>query len=193
MHYYSKDVAEKLVRLEIENRKHALSLYDEIEKVVRSFDGKVLNKRLETALQGVYKYTYVERRYNSFAIEICVDNDWVKGESKYGVHYVECRNLQLTQKLYTHSDGRYEPKENVMINNPTGKSERIIADVIIEGLKRGKKGLENEIADYEKWLTKVDEAKEKLESLTKEIESVTHDIPYLIRDYFDLNYYVRKN
>ena len=65
---YTNEDARKLVELEIQNRKEALKLYPEIIKVVEQFDGKVLNKRLETALKKVNERLCCKRGYSDFRI-----------------------------------------------------------------------------------------------------------------------------
>ena len=52
-HYYCNEDAKNLVRLEIENRKSALAVYDEVIELVKKYDGKILNKRFETALKKI--------------------------------------------------------------------------------------------------------------------------------------------
>lgn len=55
--YGSEELARKLVQKEIEVKEDFVRKVPEMIEVVRKFDGKVLNKRLETALRNVYHVT----------------------------------------------------------------------------------------------------------------------------------------
>ena len=184
-------IAKKLVELEIQNRKDALELYDKIIPVVKKFDGKILNKRFDTALKEIDNYLSYDRRFSFFSIEWYTKNDFVKGEpDRLGMcmaHYVKTRQLTLTSHLYAVADRTFPDK--VMAD----ENGRMKADVIIKALEEGKAKLETEICAMEIGMEKADEYKKKLEELKAEIEKTTKEIPYLIKDYFDLDYSVRKS
>ena len=66
----SNEMSEKLVLLEIKNKKEMLKLYDGVIETLEKFDGKEITKRIQTALQkNVSKDLYVVREYNSFIIK----------------------------------------------------------------------------------------------------------------------------
>lgn len=188
MKYYCNEDARNLVELEIENRKEALKLYDGIIEVVKKFDGKVLNKRFETALKKVDERLSFNRRYSCFEIEMSVlDNNCCKSTKKddWGYSctiYISDNYLALNGFLETYS---YDKNKKVLLDN-----ERIISSVLIESLNKGKKQIEKEIVTFEESLNKVSEWKEKLESLKSEMEKTMKDIPYIIKDYYDINYHV---
>ena len=122
--YYCNEDALNLVKLEIENRKEALKLYDGIIEVVKKFDGKVLNKRFDTALKNFDGRLSYNREHSWFEINMNVfDNRSCKSIKKdsYGyshTNYISDSYLRLNSMLYTYS---YDPDEKVVLNN-----ERII-------------------------------------------------------------------
>ena len=190
MSYVDKELARKLVMLEIQNRKEALELYDKIIPVIKKFDGKVLNKRLETALKAVDERLRVDGGYSSFRIEMrpksnIVFSDKVDANGYRECAYVDDRELCLNTVLFT-TLSYYDRK--VMLD----EDNRIIADVILEALKSGKKKMEENIADLEANFDKVEEFEKHLEELRKEMEDAMNEIPFLIRNYFGLNYHIRR-
>lgn len=188
MKHYCNEDARNLVELEIQNRKEALKLYDGIIEVVKKFDGKVLNKRFETALKKVDGRLSCNRSYSWFEINMSVfDNRTCKSVKKdsYGyscTNYLTDNYLRLNSLLYTYSSN---PADKTMLDN-----ERIKADVLIESLNNGKKYIEEKIAELESSIDKVDGWKKELEALKSQMEKVMKEVPYLIRDYYDINYRV---
>ena len=188
MRHYCNEDARNLVELEIQNRKEALKLYDGIIEVVQKFDGKVLNKRFDTALKKVDERLSCNREHSWFEINMSVfDNRSCKSVKKdsYGyscTNYITDNYLRLNNLVYTYS---YNPKDNVMLDN-----ERIISSVLIEALNKGKEQMENKIKELENSIDKVDEWKSKLKALQIEMEEVMKEVPYIIREYYDINYRV---
>lgn len=188
MKYYCNEDARNLVELEIKNRREALKLYDGIIEVVEKFNGKVLNKRFDTALKNVDKRLGFNRSYSSFEIEMSLfDNDSCKSVKKdsFGYShtiYITNRYLILNSYLETYTLDR--SKKSLLDN------ERIVSSVLIESLNNGRKQIEEKIVALEESLDKVVEWREKLESLKNEMEKTMKDIPYIIRDYYDMNYRV---
>lgn len=188
MNYYCNEDARNLVELEIQNRKEALKLYDGIIEVVKKFDGKVLNKRFDTSLKQFDGRLSYEREYSWFNIKMSTfDSRSCKSVKKdsYGyscTNYITENYLILNSVIYTYS---YNPKDKVMLDN-----ERIISSVLIEALNKGKEQMEDKIKELENSIDKVDEWKSKLKALQIEIEEVMKEVPYIIREYYDINYRV---
>ena len=186
-HYYNNEDSRNLIRLEIENRKEALKLYTEVIELVKKYDGKVLNKRFETALKKIDERLSYDRQYNSFYIEMsCWNNRSCKSTKtdSYGYSstlYISTDCIRLNTYIQTYSHGN----EPCMLCE-----ERIIAEPIVEVLNKGKAGIEKTIADLENSIDKAQEYKEKCEALKKQMEEITKEIPYLIKEYFDINYTV---
>lgn len=186
--YYCNEDARNLVNLEIENRKEALKLYDGIIEVVKKFDGKVLNKRFDTALKTVDNRLSYSREYSWFKINMNVfDNRTCKSVKKDKLGY-SCTNyisdcyIALNSCLQTYS---YNSADKTLLEN-----ERIKADVLIESLNSGKEQIEKEIERLENSIDKVNEWKEKLTALKAEMEKTMANIPLIIREYYDINYRV---
>lgn len=187
-YYYCNEDARNLVNLEIENRKKALELYPQIIECVEKFNGKVLNKRFETALRKIddcLRYNWEDSR---FGIEVRLNNRCIQSvkTDTYGYaqwNYISGFELTLTSMLYTVS---YNPDDRRMLD----ENGRIIAPVIIKALNERKQSIENTIAELEEKLNNVQEYRNKLEALRIEMEKVMNDVPYIIREYFDINYRV---
>ena len=190
-HYYCNEDARNLVQLEIDNRKAALSLYDEVIKLVRQFDGKVLNKRFDTALKKIDSRLSYDRSHNSFYIEMSVfDNRHCKSvkTDSFGYAstiYITTNRVRLNTYIQTYAYGKNELS---MLYD-----ERIVADVLIEALNKGRANIENEIRKLEESESKIEAWKEKCEALKKEMEETMKEIPYLVREYYDINYRVENN
>ena len=188
MKYYCNEDARNLVELEIKNRKDALKLYDKIIEVAERFNGKVLNKRFETALKKVDERLSCDRRYSCFEIKMCVfDSRCCKSVNKDDLGY-SCTNyitdnyLILNGYLPTYS---YNPNDEVLLYD-----ERIISSVLIKSLSCGRKHMEETIISLEKSLDKIPEWKERLKILRDEMEKTMKEIPSIIREYYNINYRV---
>ena len=189
VHYYCNEDAKNLVSLEIENRKNALKLYDRVIEVVQKFDGKVLNKRFDTALKKVDDRLSYSREYRAFEINMSVFNNRSCTSVKKDSYGYGCTNyisgsgkLRLNSYLSTYS---YDKNEKTVL-----EEEKIVSSVIIEGLNKGREQMEKEIERLENSIDKVDSWKKKLTALKGEIEAVMKEIPYIIREYYDINYEV---
>lgn len=187
-HYYCDEDAKNLVSLEIENRKKALTLYPQIIECVEKFNGKVLNKRFETALRKIDDNLRYDWNGSRFDIEVILNNRCIQSVKADGYgyanwNYISGLNLTLNSVLYTVS---YNPDDRKMLD----ENGRIIAPVIIKALNERKQSIENTIAELEEKLNNVQEYRNKLEALRIEMEKVMSDVPYIIREYFDINYRV---
>lgn len=188
MKHYCNEDARNLVEIEIKNRKEALRLYDGIIEVVKKFDGKVLNKRFDTALKKVdgrlsynREYSWLEIKMNVFDSRSCKS---VKKDS-YGyscTNYISDSYLRLNSLLYAYS---HNPDEKVALDN-----ERIISANIILALIKGKRQIEETIEELEESISKVDEWKNRLKEIENEMRKTMNEVPYIIREYYDINYHV---
>lgn len=71
MYYYKKEDQDAAARAYIKAYRDAAALYPKIKKVIQSFDKKVFNKRLETALQNeTGARVYIENRPNMIDVHI---------------------------------------------------------------------------------------------------------------------------
>lgn len=59
----------KLIRLEMENRQEAIELCPDIIAIIPKFNGKMMNKRFDTALKTINKGLSFDTHFNSFIIK----------------------------------------------------------------------------------------------------------------------------
>lgn len=179
-----------LILLENENRKRALETYDLIIPVIKKFNGKVLNKRLETALKNVCNNLRIESYCGFFIINFnCFDNRMCYSSKvdEYGRRNCVYSNLDVI-RLNTCVHVYNCNQESISV---TDKNNRIKADVIIESLECGKKRLENEIKENNDALNKVDEWQSRMKKIIKDMQELRSEIPYAFQKYFkDLNHYI---
>lgn len=189
-HYCNED-ARNLILLEIKNRKAALELYPKIIEVVQKFDGKVLNKRFDTALKKADSRLGYDRGMYQFRINMsCFDNRCCKSVKVDSNGY---SSTNYINDYYVRLNGYLQPYSHNTNELSALTEERLIAENVIVSLNEGKEKLEAEITRLEASLDKIAEWKEKLEALTKEVQGVMSEVPYLVRDYCDLNYRVENN
>lgn len=185
-----KDTADKLIALEISNRRKAIELYPAIIETVKKFDGKVLNKRLETALRKINDNLRLEKSEYRFDICYYVENDHVPVPYRdyCGAEYVKYREIGMCE--YMPRNRAYDVNAQCPALNDDG---RIIAENIITALNAGKKKLESEIIEMEEHSKKVDEYAAELDELAERMRSLQKKIPYLVSEYYKLGYSIRKN
>ena len=189
-HYCNED-ARNLILLEIKNRKAALELYPKVIEVVQKFDGKVLNKRFDTALKKADSRLGYDRGMYQFRINMsCFDNRCCKSVKVDSNGY---SSTNYINDYYVRLNGYLQPYSHNINELSALTEERLIAENVIVSLNEGKEKLEAEIVRLEASLDKITEWKEKLEALTKEVQGVMSEVPYLVRDYCDLNYRVENN
>lgn len=180
----------KLVELEISNMEYAIELAEKIKPVIEKFNGKVLNKRLETALKEIDEHIYTENRYG-FKIGYYVENnripiietDYLGKEHRHNI-FTKQSDLPLTSYLTTNT----KETDRCIVD----ENNRIKADVIIAGIDNQKEYFEMRIEELKTAMPKVDEYKERIENIKKQMKELNDEIPYLIKSYFDLYYDVKK-
>lgn len=188
MYITDNEAKKSLVELEVANRKYVLTLYDRIIEVVKKFDGKVLNKRLENALKEIDDNLSANVEYgNSLYIKLYCRNDMVRGSSS--CYYITNREIYLNSYAVTLDNKRdsnsiivYDEKFNMRLN----------ADTLIEKLVNRRKDIEKEIAEIEEKHSKVEEYEHTLETLREQITKTCNEIPAVIKDYYSLQYDVRR-
>lgn len=186
----NKENAIKLLELEISNMEYAIELAEKIKPIVEKFNGKVLNKRLETALREVDKHIDMN---NGHRFEICYycENCRItfNKEDMYNsrTEYVKQRELYLTDYLTTNTDRKSEENKCVVDEN-----NRIKADVIIKGIERKQEYYRKEIDKIKNGLPKVDEYKQRIETIKNELEELQQEIPFWIKAYFELHYTIKQ-
>lgn len=182
--------ATNLILLEIENKKRALETCDLIIPVIKKFNGKVLNKRLETALKNVCSNLWIESYCGFFIINFsCFDNRMCYSSKidEYGRRNCLYSNLDVI-RLNTCLHVYNRNKEDISV---TDTNNRIKANILIESLECGKKQLEDEIKKNNDALNKVDEWQSRMKKIIKDMQELRSEIPYAFQEYFkDLNHHI---
>lgn len=154
----------KKTEIIINEYREAAALTRQIIPVIKSFDNKCFNKRLQNAIQEKTKSRiYCGKRYTIFEIYI------------YNSSYSQISICNIKQDD-AFTDGK-----------------RINAAAIIEGLNEKYQDLLKRAFELENELQQVELYAAALESLKNQIEKITRSIPYQIKDNFDLNYRVTKH
>lgn len=157
MYYYKKEDQDAAARAYIKAYRDAAALYPKIKKVIQSFDKKVFNKRLETALQeGTGARVFVENRPNLIDIHV------------YGPHsnWITLAILQKDDFI----DGK-----------------RIDAGKLIESLTDHRNTLLQTAARYEKQIEEIDNVKEQIKQIKHLLCNVLEPYDYTMRDIYGIN------
>lgn len=157
MYYYKKEDQDAAARAYIKAYRDAAALYPMIKKVVLSFDKKVFNKRLETALQeGTGARVFVENRPNLIDIHV------------YGPHsnWITLAILQKEDFV----DGK-----------------RIDAGKLIESLTDHRNTLLKTAARYEKQIEEIGQIKIQIKQIKKLLNDVLEPYDYTMRDIYGIN------
>lgn len=170
------EMAEKLVRKEIEVKRDFVSKAKALSDVVQKFDGKILNKRLETAMREVYPVR----------VEIEKDWNWV-----HVTGYIADRSVQSddVDKWGYHSYA-YIKDDRIYIascaRNLTDENGRLYAEELIE-LIRDEAKRQKEYADkLEEQLGRIDEIKAECRRIHDECVAFAHNTSAQIREYYGL-------
>ena len=150
------------VLMTISNYRDAAKMARAIIPVIKKFDNKVYNKRLQTALQDdTKKRIYCEKNNYIFRIYIYDDT------------YTQITLAHLT------------------IKEALTDEKRIRAEKITEKLNATYSDLLTQAYDLYNILPQVDLYKTQLEFYKAKIEKIVNNLPSEIKDNFDLNYRVR--
>ena len=157
---YDDNVARQLVELEIKNMKEISDMISDVAEVVKRFDGKVLSKRLETALKVVNNNLRVE------STNVCIHIARYRGDrcftsSKHNTYYLD--NMYDYMTVYSDSfDDKGKINADAIIESLNIKREKIIRRI---------KDLQDSLNRIDEWRDKINKAKEELKNLRKEIPS----------------------
>lgn len=145
----------KECRLYSENRRQAARLYGSITKVLRAFDGKCYNVRLERALKEdlIGHFVYCDKRFGGW-IAIVVSPD-------------QCR--EWFDLAIINTDDLIDGK-------------RIQAEKVIESARNIREKLLKEAAAMDRFVETYDTIYGQIESLKKAYNAVVDDLPYKGRE-----------
>lgn len=150
-----------------------LDIYPAVAAVVKSFDGKVFNKRFYKALEpldGVHGYTDSYGRIEIYT-KISVSGSVGAGR---GYRY----NNQDHHFLY-------------MSKNQLPENKRIDAEAWLLELKKNMIRLYKDIKKAEAALDKIDDVLTEWEYIKKRVDVLRDSVPYCMQDWFRCGYYLR--
>lgn len=168
---YSMEDAIKRTLHDIQDMEDVNAVLPAVKKLLKAWDGKVLNKRLDTALQelNLPGRIYLSDSYkNSWEIRYKPEkaNDWyiILWGHRPTCHYFD------PAKSFVNENKRID----------ASRCNELIEEKRIERLKT--------IQSYKNHLETWETKKAQLSILSKEIDTLINSIPYTMRDYFNMNY-----
>lgn len=176
-----------LINQEIATYQMYKSILPEIMKVVREFDGKVINKRLEDALRAHFKdheevsiiYTQWGTYPDSFQIVVCAWKDYVTENC-------------VTYRVYNQSHRFVFPVAETLTATETGNF-RVHADAMEEYTENHMKELDVSIEGLQEGLQMVPEMLEEMNKIKDIVSKFGNRYPYRIREIFGCMYDLRNN
>lgn len=182
MRYHNDEDAKILIDLEIRARTKVLSVYGEVIRTVEAFDGKVLNKRLDTALKKIDKNLSLDVSYNSFVIN----------------YYTREFNAPPTHdqygRLYLYDDSKtlcHCTKYDTYGVSCVTLEGKIISAPIVDSLNKYAESLDQSITELQAKKGMVKEYREKLKSIETQLDELQKEMPTAIKQYYDLYRYLR--
>ena len=169
--YYNRADAVALINLEIKADYEALELVDRIIETVKTFDGKVFNKRFETALQkNVSEHVYAHRNsYGHFEFYYSIPDRSVKSTaSEYCYNYLDNSDVCL---IVGDSSACFT------------EDNRINASVMIQMLEERRTNLQFQVCALESSLLMLGSLISEHEKLVSALKDFRDRIPSSIKNY----------
>ncbi len=165
----------KLLNLRLEVMEQTVSFFPDVIRTIEKFDGKVLNKRLNTALEQIDRNLSYERKYDSI----------------YIVRYIgsESVNTENGCSLYLNEHHDY-----LCIVSPSGNNycltndNRIIATGFADALNKEHADYVKRIKEIKDNIVNIDSYRARLKQIKEDLEILKSEIPYPIRNYCNLNW-----
>lgn len=194
MYHYNKETATNTVNRQLENFRKCIEIINEMREVIGKFDGKVINKKFESALrERTGEIITVEFSYHRVEIELFASRC---GKSR--VHPVET-SPYLPLCLYaleggTLGTGYYTASKDAPYIEVTEKTDagndRLIAANMLQAMDKAVEYYEGKIAENSEALKHVDEYAAKVAEMIR-LEKELREVPFEVRRFFDLNVSVR--
>lgn len=166
---YNREQAAKATEKDIQMMEEVNKVLPAVKKLISSFDGKVINKRLDTALKdlGLPGYIYFCTHY----------------ETTFSILYKPAEsNDYYTILNGTRPSCRYYVKEKSFVDEDkrisAERAYNLIEECRVERLKK--------ITKYKEILQTYEEKKAQVELLKKQLRTIVDDVPYELRHRFDL-------
>lgn len=189
MNYYSKETATKLMQKEIEIMKAALLHQEAIKAVIKQFNGKVFNKKLNTAIESVDKRLSVTIGYYSFNITYTAQDykeRSIPSPSKSGYSsalYVANNSVNLANLSAFSESERYKDAPYALDADKRIRSEAIIDNMSLQCDK-----IKANIALLEAEIENIDAILSEFKRIKSEQQTFLDSISYVTRQYFDMKF-----
>ena len=170
----SDDERVKLINLELSITEQAINIAPAVTEIVKKYDGKHLNKRLETALKKIDKRLYVHNEWNSFDIKF-VEHDKRSIQTSNHTEYVEHNDVYIASTC----------KQSAYSDSSLTDDDRIIADTVISSIDRNVKQKQDHIKEVREQINFIEDYRQDKKTILEAIEN-HNKINYTVRRYFDL-------
>ena len=170
------EVSKKLVEFEIKNMKEFIDLIPSIKEVLKIFDGKVINKRMETALRNKVSNQITITKDTYFSLSYYYSNIYVPIKYKYytGANYVQTRYACVSE----------------LLSNITTEDNKFIYSAFEKELDERKEFMISEIKFTEDVLENVDELINEYWELKNKINNFNNKAhETMVGDYFHIGYF----
>ena len=183
--YGGNSIALEVAIKQIKLYKDSLALCEKVMEVVKKFDGKVANKRLETALEAVDKGLRCHKSSYTDIWEIvfytsdrCVNvkrKSWDGKREDWCAYYIKQPEDYIARDMFENLYGKF-----------TDENGRWVAENICKQIEAHMRYLEGDIASYEAELKNVDELEAEKKRITKLVEMHNKEITWIGNEYFNL-------
>lgn len=185
-----------LINKEIETFRKFAVVLESMKPVIKSFDGKCINKKFSEAMDDFLFYGKADRQYHvtaginttsygsMFDLAIRCYDDIVRGEAD-SMGYSSC--FYISNRDFTM---RVKAEE---VTTTTSANEKLNAKALIEKLDEKIQQLHNKAESLEKDLFNVDEMREDLEKIKQMMTVFNGKYKGRITEVFNCNYILKSN
>ncbi len=146
-----------------------LDLVPEIIKVIKKFDGKVINKRLDTALKQVDPNLSAGQEWNSFIIDLRFSQSKLQGYRRVTIAHAGLSSA--------YGDGGIR-----------GDNNTLKADALISDIEKTLEYAQKRIDKINKHLGGLDAILERYFDIKKQMSGFYDDIPHDVREVLELEF-----
>ena len=173
------ETSRKLIELEVKANEKAIGLTDNIIEVVKKFDGKMPTKRLDTALKTIDKNLSFKCEYNSFMIDLWIEDRSISVPHKdyVGAVYIKNSNVSICHCCMVSSGKPQAINEDGTIN----------AEYVIESILNSKQYRIEYNNSMIKTLNEIEEKIKEYEELKKTIRAFNDSVNYTVAQYFEID------
>ena len=198
MYFYTKETATEKINAVIENYHRCIALIDVIKPVIAKYDGKVINKKFDIAMESAtgarIRWNYF---YDSFEIKVLANGYGVPddGISPYMLPGDD-NYYYLTSGAFI--GGTFKKERCMRCNGyevttiTEAGNHRLIAENMNRALDRRRAELEAHIKAIGAALEMVNTYKAEIAEMEKKIDKI-QEIPHEVRRIFDLNVTISHN